>query len=91
MSRWASIQMARIRWANSNLNSHLFQRNLSNSELYDTCSKAETPYRFFIECVKYDNLRRDIVKYVPLDYLNINAILYGTLRYSKTLNIEVDL
>ena len=75
LSRSASIHTARIRCKNSNLKSDLFARSLSIDDNCDACGSVENANHFFMNCARYDNLRRDIVNMIPLECFALFTLL----------------
>ena len=87
--RKASIELCRLRCKNGNLNQNLFNILLTESADCGCGYVGENDKHNFLQCVKYNELRSDTVKYIPKECWQLNTMYDGSDRYSKELNTEV--
>lgn len=83
--RKAQVLHARLRLANSNLNEHLFVRNITDNK-FCTCGSVESTKHFFIDCPNYSALRSRTISTLPFPY-NIRKLLFGDPTLSDNKNI----
>ena len=52
---------------------------------------ARTINPYFIQCPKYDAIRRDMISLVPVECLNVDVfgLLHGSPRYATSLNLTI--
>ena len=86
-SRIGQILHARLRLNCSNLNEHLFSKNLTASK-YCSCGKVENTRHFLLECKKYTNIRERTVATLGRN-ITLNTLLYGndSLQFHENENI----
>ena len=89
LTRMSSVNLARLRVSNHNLNGCLFDRLISESASCECGHTPEDPAHYFIECERYNRNRSDIVKRIPLEAWNLPTILQGSKRYDQSLNREI--
>ena len=87
--RKASIELCRLRCKYGNLNQNLFNILQAESAACECGYVGENDEHYFLHCVKYNELRFDIVKYILIERWQLNTMYHGSDRYSKELNAEV--
>ena len=89
LTRMSSVNLARLRVGNHNLNSCLFDRLMSESTACECGHIPEDPAHYFLTCQRYHRHRSDIVKCIPFEAWNLATILHGSNRYDHSLNREI--
>ena len=89
LTRMSSVNLARLRVGNHNLNGCLFERQMSDSARCECGHLPEDASHYFLSCQRYDRLRREVVNNIPLEAWNLPTILHGSKRYSPTLNEKI--
>ena len=90
-TRWTCVNIARIRCKNSNLKADLFVRSLIDSPNCDFCDVPENAEHFFEQCKKFERLRYDFTKCIPIECVNQTTLQHGSNRYDKDLNVKIQL
>ncbi|XP_071149550.1 uncharacterized protein [Mytilus edulis] len=85
--RKGQILHARLRMDCSNLNEHLFKRNLVESKNC-TCGRIESSKHFLLECYNYSLVRKRTIKKIPFPY-NIETLLFGCNNLNQEENVLV--
>jgi hypothetical protein len=86
-TRKGQIKHARLRLRCSKLNTHLYEKNLTDSDLCQCGKSKETVKHFLLECEKYEETRDDM--YRELDTAKImtcEMLLYGSDDLTLTEN-----
>ena len=66
-TRMSSVNLARLRCSNHNLNGCLFDRMMSDTAACDSGHCPEDPKHFFIYYDRYAQLRRDVTRQIPFE------------------------
>ena len=88
LTRMSSVNLARLRVGNHNLNNCLFQRLMSETANCECGHSPENLTHFFLSCQRYNRLRGDIVQHIPLEAWNLTTILHGSSRYNQHILTE---
>ena len=91
LTRMSSVNLARLRVGNHNLNSCLFERQMNDTAACECGHTPEDPSHYFLNCERYDRQRRDVVGRIPLEAWNLKTILHGSERYDHSLNKEISM
>ena len=86
----AAILTARMRNMNCDLN-NLLSKLMSLTDKCTMCNRPETTEHFLFSCTRYDRLRSDIVKIIPIECFNICNLYNPPMRYSDELNLDIQL
>ena len=87
-SRWANIQLARLRIGCSNLNSHLFHNLHVVNQPNCACGYIdENPEHFFFTCPLFTESRRNLFSVLDYNTSNIQNILHGITRSTPDENM----
>ena len=70
----------------------LFVRNLSDTYMCPSCGDVpETPEHYFVFCHEYDTCLSNLVENIPIEAWNLDCILYGSARYTVSLNYLIQI
>ena len=87
LNRTSSINLARLRCGNANLNYNLFLRNLCDTPTCDCGDGDETIAHYLLHCRRFNRARRDAKEALPCDMWSADTILHGsTTRFSDEDN-----
>ena len=87
LNRTSSINLARLRCGNANLNYNLFLRNLCDTPTCDCGDGDETIAHYLLHCRRFSRARRDAKDMMPCDMWSADTILHGsTTRFSDEDN-----
>ena len=89
LTRMSSVNLARLRVGNHNLNGCLFDRLMSETADCECGHTPEDPAHYFLHCERYHRLRREVVNRIPFEAWNLTTILHGSKRYDQTLNKDI--
>ncbi len=79
--------LSRIKLKCSGLNEHLFQNHIEENRNCACGANAETAKHYLIECIRYENIRNDMISEIPNGFeLNLKTILEGDDRKSEKDN-----
>ena len=91
LTRMSSVNLARLRVGNHNLNGCLFERLMCESPRCECGHSPEDPHHYLLMCHRYDRLRSDVVKSIPFEAWNLPTLLHGSNRYNQSLNQKISL
>ena len=73
----------------SNLNSHLYNRHLTNNSSCACGSPNETAEHYLLLCPIYDNLRHNAIHNIPRQHRDEDLLLFGNSRLANQENMDI--
>ena len=84
-----SIDHARLRMHCSNLNEHLFSKNIVDSPFCE-CGDIEDTYHFFFQCPLYHDERQDMLNDLsPYRPVSLQLVLFGSKDSTVDANTRI--
>ena len=62
---------------------------MAASDLYDECGVPKTTKHVLLHCHKFETLRREVVKEIPIECLNVDNLHGKNSRYCYEMNIKM--
>ena len=89
-TREGQILLARLRLGNSDLNSNLYNINLSESPKCECGTPQETPTHYILSCPNFNDLNEEMLEKISfVEEIDLTNILNGSRKYSSLENTTI--